>query len=299
MLRLAYFLVTIQLFGLTTSTVVRAEKVERSGKELRTSSRKPTRSRIRSGVSAGRSRSGRRHRAHPSRQDGETGAALAVLAAYAIASPFTIPSAALTHHYPDYHGVPDEPYSPHPKRDSKGTLASPDNNLALRLGAQFTLRPREQNKYGQDRGNVVGALTARLDFRNRMTIAGEYRQLVESPLSRSDRAWAGLGELTALWRFAESPRIRFYTGAGYGNWIDQHGPVHGLLFHYSFEVYPVSPVAFGSHVAVGPLGQSYALRWKTHLSFVIRHIELQFAYDHINVAGVQYGGPMVGVQLHI
>ncbi|HET8937372.1 MAG TPA: 50S ribosomal protein L11 methyltransferase [Polyangiales bacterium] len=76
-------------------------------------------------------------------------------------------------------------------------------------------------------------------------------------------------------------------------------PAHGIGFIYGFEAYPVQPISFGSRVSVGALGQSYAFQWRTHLGGTLSRYEIQLAYDHVDVGGVQLGGVQLSVNAHL
>ena len=72
-------------------------------------------------------------------------------------------------------------------------------------------------------------------------------------------------------------------------------------FVYGFDAFPGRPISFGSRVGIGALGreQAYALQWRTYLGVLISRYELQLAYDHLDIGGVQLGGLQLSMQVHL
>jgi hypothetical protein len=204
-----------------------------------------------------------------------------------VAAPWRLPAMVLQELYPGYRGVVAYPYADEsPVDNAQAPGQSTPYTLQLRAGATAR-NPRL----------LSGTLAAQIDFAPPVALHIDYRLLTEQ--DRGVRSWVGLGNAELLYRFAESPRANFHSGLGYLQWADAEGLAHGVGFIYGFDSYPLWPLSFGSRLSIGVLGHSYAFQWRTYLGALIDRYEIQVAYDHLDVAGVQLGGVQLSLQAHL
>ncbi|HTU63875.1 MAG TPA: hypothetical protein VMF89_35665, partial [Polyangiales bacterium] len=193
---------------------------------------------------------------------------------------------------PDGYTVPAYPYS-----DSLAYSVTNDPELAelhkpvrvqLRLGA--TARSPQL---------MSGTFAAQADFSLPVALQVGYRVLGEADAGQ--RTFVGFGNAQALYRLAESRHLRFHTGVDYLQWLDTAGFSHGLGFVYGFDAFPGQPISFGSRVSIGALGKqlAYAFQWRTYLGVMLSRYEIQVAYDHLDIGGVQLGGLQLSMQVHL
>jgi hypothetical protein len=206
--------------------------------------------------------------------------------------PFILPRAVVEDMNPNGYTVPAYPYS-----DSLAYTVANDPELAeqhkllrvqMRLGA--TARSPQL---------MSGTFAAQVDFSLPVALQVGYRVLGEADAGQ--RTFVGLGNAQALYRIAESRHLRFHTGVDYLQWLDTEGFSHGLGFVYGFDAFPIQPISFGSRVSIGALGKqlAYAFQWRTYLGVMLSRCEIQVAYDHLDIGGVQLGGLQLSMQVHL
>lgn len=224
-----------------------------------------------------------RYESHPRYEDGDDG--LDALAFQVIFAPWTVPNALTQHFHPDFDGFELYPYAD----EEEGGVGRQRKPYAGKVGVAYT----------PAFNNVDSAtLSAQLDFELPFALRGQYRGFLERFAAAGERSRAGLGEVEALFRFAQAPRIQFHSGVAYTNWIDGRGMVHGVLFSYGFDSYPLWPLTFGGRVSIGPVGESYIFQARGYLGVMVGRTEVQVAYDHVDVGGVPLGGLSLAAQVH-
>lgn len=237
------------------------------------------------------------HHHHDYYDDGDDGLnererAIALGVLKAMLFPFVLPSAIIESMNPDGYTVPSYPYS-----DSRAYTVTDDPDLAeqhkllrvnMRLGA--TVRSPQL---------MSGTFAAQADFSLPVALQVGYRVLGEADAGQ--RTFVGLGNAQALYRIAESRHLRFHTGVDYLQWLDTEGLSHGLGFVYGFDAFPGQPISFGSRISIGALGKqlAYAFQWRTYLGVMLSRYEIQVAYDHLDIGGVQLGGAQLSMQVHL
>jgi hypothetical protein len=204
--------------------------------------------------------------------------------------PWALPAAVVSEYNAEGYSVPIYPYADQLAYSVRDEPTSIDQRriaqLRLRLGA--TARSPQL---------VSGTLATQLDFSLPLSLHLDYRVLTYADGGR--RSYAGLGNAELLYRFAEARSVRFFTGLGYVQWADPAGLGHGFGAIYGFEAYPIQPISFGSRVSVGMLGASYAFQWRSHIGVLLSRYELQLAYDHVDVGGIQLGGLQLSFEAHL
>jgi hypothetical protein len=210
----------------------------------------------------------------------------------ALLFPFILPRAIVQDMNPQGYTVPAYPYS-----DSLAYTVTEDPELAeqhkllrvqMRLGA--TARSPQL---------MSGTFAAQIDFSLPVALQVGYRVLGEADAGQ--RTFVGFGNAQALYRIAESRHLRFHTGVDYLQWLDAQGLSHGLAFVYGFDAFPAQPISFGSRISIGGLGKqvAYAFQWRTYLGVMLSRYEIQVAYDHLDIGGVQLGGLQLSMQVHL
>lgn len=234
---------------------------------------------------------------HDDDDDDEFDAEAAALMMWVFTAPWHVPYSILSARYPTLAGFSDYPYADG-NRGHMRVSDPPDGRAprtAFRVGVLGAVH---------DPQLWSSALEARVELSAPIVLRAGFRWLRESGLETttadpSGTQQAALAGADALLRFAESPRLNFYTGFGYRQWNDRLGMVPGLAGIYGFEAYPGRPISFGSEVSIGVQGQGYLLQWRTYVGLVLGRAELRAGYDHVDVDGALLGGPMLGVEVHL
>lgn len=223
-------------------------------------------------------------------QDDEQSIAIARALAYVVMSPWLLPHLALSELNPHGYSVPVYPYA------DDVAYSVYEHPLDIEARRAFLLRMR----LGATARNLhlgSGTVAAQIDLALPFALHVDYRVLGE--IDGDNYSVVGLGNAELLYRFADSRELRFHSGVGYLQWADVAGLQHGVALIYGFEAYPIKPISFGSRFSIGMLGHTYAFQWRSHLGVTISRYEVQLAYDHLDVGGVQLGGVQLSVEAHL
>lgn len=253
-----------------------ADRLSRAGRSLRDSS---------SDDSDHHDHRRKEHRRHyEADNDNDEDEAVEAAALLLLLLPWKAPRAVLHASHPDWHGAPPIPYLARPQ----GTGAPFDSGRSYRL-----LVHTFGAAYNKNLGSA--GLEIQLDLALPFALRAQGRALFER---NGDHAQ--LYEQELLWRFAEGPRVQWYTGLAALQWHDAYGTVGGVGLSYGLEWQPGAPITLGTRLSLAAVAeQSYIFQWRTHVGLMLGPVEPLVAYDHLDVGGVILSRMLVGVRLHL
>jgi hypothetical protein len=239
---------------------------------------------------------------------------LAVMVAYAIASPWLAPHMAVEEKrppgaasrvrfapYPYADGAPgsllempptqalldrDVVVDAGPPLAAPGGVATPTSRkpVALELGAEAAI--------GVDEDVVRSGFHARAQFPYRLgldTSWSWYREL------NGSRDQLGIGREHLNVRFAESSQVEFWSGIGAQHLVDSRGWVNGFDATWAFQAFPMNPLVIAAEGSLGTLGTAFAPGVRGELGFMLNRFEVGMGYEQRWVGGIGLGGPFVPI----
>ena len=138
-----------------------------------------------------------------------------------------------------------------------------------------------------------------LDTRWRLGIEGGVTSVRDNTTDVDAPARAGLGDVNAVFRFAQSKRIQMRTGVGGRFMVDEAGSSAGVNFTYGIDAYPRRPVVISAIVDFGSLGSAFVFHGRGHVGAVFRSLELFAGWDLLQVSDTTVHGPLVGIRAWI
>lgn len=143
--------------------------------------------------------------------------------------------------------------------------------------------------------NRVG-ITFLADTMLRLGIGGSV-QLYEEKQQANSPDQLTIGDVNALFRFAQSDRTQFRAGIGTRFLNDTRRTDWGINFVYGFEFFPHDPWTFGTQLETGTLGNAWVFRSTTRLGVNWKRAEAYLGYDYLRIGSTELQGPMVGLRL--
>jgi hypothetical protein len=175
--------------------------------------------------------------------------------------------------------------------------AGDDQTIPSYRTRSFALRLETDYCYGLESIHKTSGFMM-LETQWRLGLEGGYSYFRESSKSGG---WdtTGMGDLNAVYRFAQNRRVQMRTGFGGRFMVDGLGWSGGVNFTYGFDIYPVYPLVISAAVDFGNLKSSFVLHARGHLGAVFRSFELLFGWDVLQVASTTIHGPLAGMRVWI
>lgn len=217
----------------------------------------------------------------------------------AIAFPFALPKLALQDDADKALEFARYPYvAAYPGYLMIDPAASPE--LAQTLGPDF--RPKAwavqlslENGNDFNGMNRVGGRLL-VDTDSRFGILTEWSYFRESLcLGRTDNTV--IGDVNAVYRFAQNEWCQFRAGAGIRIQTDRAGTNLGVNLHYGADIFPVQPLVLSSSIDGGTLGSAGVIHLRQTIGAVFNGWELFGGYDFLRIGDVNLQGPMIGLRL--
>lgn len=172
-------------------------------------------------------------------------------------------------------------------RSSNGDRVQPrkTQRVAMQLGFESGV--------GVSDGVMRLGMRARVQFPLRLQLDTDWSLFREHDRDGVDIAMLGR-ELFSV-RFAESPNVFFYSGAGVQHLCDAQGCEHGIDVTYGFEAFPGRPIVFSLEGSLGNVGQAFAPGVRTRLGFLVGPVEASLGWHQRWIGDVPLGGPCLGI----
>lgn len=135
-------------------------------------------------------------------------------------------------------------------------------------------------------------LYATIDTRWRFGLSGSVDRM------RENDDHLTLGQTDLMWRFAQSPHVRFTTGAGVRWLTDATATDAGIDLFYGVDAWPIAPVVVRAQVAGGSVGQTgFGEAWG-HVGVMWRYGEIFAGGRWLKIGSVEFAGPVFGLGAH-
>jgi hypothetical protein len=216
---------------------------------------------------------------------------VAYLLGYTAAAPFFVPYSALDDDWYTEGYFPVYPYA----GTSAAMLLGRDSGA--RLSSQVkTWRATAALEGGRDHDGLnMGAGHALVEFSSRFGFQGTWRVLEETrPGGVTDRV--SIGDVEAMFRFAQGSRVQFAAGAGGRILQDRDGTDGGFNFRYRSDVFPAKPWVLSCPIDLGRLGHAFVFELRPTVGVAFRAIEVYAGYEYLSVGNVPVNGPVVGLR---
>lgn len=220
----------------------------------------------------------------------------AYAAFYVVTSPFTIPVAMVGDDYRSNAVFNSYPYAERwdgLMQMGRGEMidgvspASWDHLLSVRAAAEAGTDFSGVNRLG---------LSFLVDTMTRFGIGGSVQFFEEDKRAlETDRLV--IGDINALFRFAQSQRWQYRAGIGMRFMDDRKQTDLGFNFVYGWEWFPKEPYTFSAQLEAGTLGNASVFRATGRMSLVWKHAEAYVGYDYLRIGSTDLQGPMIGLRL--
>ncbi len=146
-----------------------------------------------------------------------------------------------------------------------------------RFTAEWAEQPRDVSRIG---GRLQLNTSSRFGLDTQMDW---FREPSAGPLD--DELW--LGDCNLIFRFAQSERAQFYTGAGF-NWLDDPVDTNfGFNFTYGADFFPARPWVISSSIDWGTLGRAEQFRFRTTAGLMVNRFEVFAGYEYLDIDRTQ------------
>ncbi len=220
----------------------------------------------------------------------------AYAAFYIVTSPFTIPVALVGDDYRSNAVFNSYPYAERwdgLMQMGRGEMidgVSPcswDHLLSIRASAEAGTDFSGVNRLG---------LAFLVDTMTRFGISGS-TQFFEEDKKALQTDHLVIGDINAVFRFAQSQRWQYRAGIGARFLDDQRRTDWGINFVYGWEWFPKEPYTFSAQLEAGTLGNASVFRATGRMGMVWKHAEAYVGYDYLRIGSTDLQGPMIGFRL--
>lgn len=171
--------------------------------------------------------------------------------------------------------------------DGVHTPYSWDRLLSVRAAAEAGTDFSGVNRLG---------LSFLVDTMTRFGIGGSVQFFEEDKRAlETDRL--AIGDINALFRFAQSQRWQYRAGIGMRFMDDKNRTDLGINFVYGWEWFPKEPYTFSAQLEAGTLGNATVFRATGRMGLVWKHAEAYAGYDYLRIGSTDLQGPMIGLRL--
>ena len=105
-----------------------------------------------------------------------------------------------------------------------------------------------------------------------------------------------MGDLNAIYRFAQHEDFEFRAGVGFRYMADEDDADFGFNFTYGADFFPVRPLVISAACDVGTLGEAFVVNPRVSIGVILADVELFVGYNHLWVESVDIYGPLVGLR---
>ncbi|MGI9467004.1 MAG: hypothetical protein ACR2OA_07785 [Rubripirellula sp.] len=149
------------------------------------------------------------------------------------------------------------------------------------------MRARFLSEYGDnfDRQQKISNRVL-FDTRSRVGVDASFDYLREQMGGgEHDQTW--LGDLNAVFRFAQSEQAEFRAGVGVAWQADSLGSASGANFTYGGNVYLGKPHMFDFDLDMGRIGEAGLTRFKTGYSLYLNRLRARLGYEYLRVGSFE------------
>ena len=145
------------------------------------------------------------------------------------------------------------------------------------------MRARFLTEYGDDFGRQQKISTrVLLDTRSRIGLDASFDYLREQMGGgEHDQTW--LGDVNAVFRFAQSEQAEFRAGVGVAWQADSLGSASGANFTYGGNVYLSEPHMVDFDLDLGRIGEAGLTRFRTGYSLYLHRLRARLGYEYLRV----------------
>ena len=167
-----------------------------------------------------------------------------------------------------------------------GSCDSPQRRWSARLRAEYSDNFDDLQRIG---GHLLLSTSSRWGLDTEMNYLKE-----NLPGVADDRLW--LGDCNIVFRFAQSERMQWRTGAGF-NWLDDPDDTDfGFNFTYGVDFFPQRPWVVSATIDWGTLGHAGLFRFRTTTGVVFHGLESYVGYEYLDIGRSQTNSLIAGVR---
>ncbi|MCP4945814.1 MAG: hypothetical protein GY924_28025 [Planctomycetaceae bacterium] len=170
-------------------------------------------------------------------------------------------------------------FSDYPFADDAGNMVI----TRYRKRNRKLMRARLLTEYGDNFGRQQKISTrVLLDTRSRVGVDASFDYLREQTGGgEHDQMW--LGDVNAVYRFAQSEQAEFRAGVGVAWQADSLGSARGVNFTYGGNVYLSKPHMLDFDLDLGSIGEAGLTRFRTGYSLYLHRLHARLGYEYLRV----------------
>ena len=206
---------------------------------------------------------------------------------FSTSAPWWLPHYALRD---DFLNWTDDPTAPYAEGHDGYLVINDPDTLDTRWWAA-----RISTEYGTNFGSLSRIGTRLIfDTSTRFGFDTEWNQWIEAtPLGNDSLA---TGDFNLVYRFAQSERVQFYSGAGV-NWLaDSARSDFGFNLTYGVEAFPTDPLVLAATIDLGSLGDAVFFHFRSTAGVMVGPGELFTGYDYQRIGNVNLQGLLLGIR---